>query len=60
MADCDITVCAELQRGKKEMRGGIQKEEADEGENKNTTKKGLREKKIWKKEITEKIVPILN
>jgi hypothetical protein len=41
MEDCDITVCAELQRGEKEMRDGIQKEEADEGENKNTTKNGL-------------------
>ena len=42
------------------MRDGIQKEEADEGENKNTTKKGLREKKIWEKEITEKAVLTLN
>ena len=35
MADCDSTVCAELQRREIEMW-----EEADEGENKNTTKKG--------------------
>jgi len=60
MADCDSTVCAELQRFRRKCETAYRKKNQMKGRISIQQRKDrLREKKIWKKEITDKVVPML-
>ena len=60
MPDCDSTVCAELRRGRKKFGTAHRKRQMKVRIRIQRRKDRLREKKIWKKEITDKVFPMLN
>jgi len=60
MADCDCTVCAELQRVRRKCGTAYRKKKQMKGRIRIQQRKDrLREKMIWKKEITDKVVHML-
>jgi hypothetical protein len=61
VADCDYTVCAELQRESRKCGTAYRKKKQMKVRIRIQQRKDrLREKKIWKKEITDKVFPMLN